>query len=314
MCGRGDGFGPVPMRCGWCAVAGTRSEPARCPGSSRVHRRARVRPRAPSPRPGPCSASWRGRRPRRAQRVVPSRPAVRPLRSGRSTRRRRAAGGAAPDRRSRGTTRATQSRERRPVTRVDVGVAVDAAPAQCDGEEGAAPAQHDRPIADLGDSLRDESPACLSDVAGGRTADAEATDGRVDTVRTDNEVVGAGRAVREAHPFRLAFVLEICHREAEPDRNFDAPRAESLVQRRSANRDTGSDTVPVAANVDVGEQAATVVENPLPHDRVRTSGQLRPDSELVERPDAVAGQVQAGAARLPLGHPLDDLGRDLPLP
>ena len=136
----------------------------------------------------------------------------------------------------------------------------------------------------------------------------------MDTVRADNEVVGAGRAVGEAHPLRLAVVIKLCHREAESERNLGAPRAEGLMQRRSANRDTGCDTVPVAANVDVGEPAATVVEKPLPHDRVRASSQLRPDPELVERPDAVARQVQAGAARLPLGHPLDDLGRDVPPP
>ena len=135
----------------------------------------------------------------------------------------------------------------------------------------------------------------------------------MDTVRTDDEVVRACRAVGEAHPLLLTVVLEIGHRQAESERNLDAPRAEGLVQRRSANRNTGSDTVPVLVNVDVGEPAATVVENALPHDRVRTSSQLRPDPELVERPDAVARQVQAGAARLPLGHALDDIGRSAAL-
>ena len=141
--------------------------------------------------------------------------------------------------------------------------------------------------------------------------DGEVTDGGVDTVRTDNEVVGARRVVGEAHPLRLAVVIEFCHGEAEAYRNPDVRCAEGVVQGRSANRDAGCDTVPIAADVDVGEQATAVVEKPLPHDRVRTS-QLRPDPELVERSDAVAGQVQAGAAGVPLGHPLDDLGRDLP--
>ena len=134
----------------------------------------------------------------------------------------------------------------------------------------------------------------------------------MDTVRTDNEVVGVSRVVGEAHPIRLAVVIEICHGEAEAYRNPDVRRAEGLVQGRSANRDTGCDTVPIAADVDVGKQAAAVVEEPLSYDRVRMSSQLRPDPELVERSDAVAGQVQAGAADVPLGHPLDDLGRDLP--
>ena len=136
----------------------------------------------------------------------------------------------------------------------------------------------------------------------------------MDTVRTDNKVVGASRAVGEAHPICMAVVIELCHGEAESQRNLGAPRAEGFVQCRSASRDTGCDAVPVAANVDVGEQAATVVEEPLPHDRVRTRCELRPDPELVERPDAVARQIQAGAARRPLGHPLDDLDRDVPQP
>lgn len=136
----------------------------------------------------------------------------------------------------------------------------------------------------------------------------------MDTVRTDNEVVGVSRAVGEVHLICLAVVIEICHRQAEAYRNSDVRRAEALVQGRSANRHTGCDTVPIAANVDVGELAATVVEEPLSYDRVRTSGQLRPDPELAERSDAVARQVQAGAADVPGGHPLDDLGRNLPHP
>ena len=151
-------------------------------------------------------------------------------------------------------------------------------------------------------------------MAGGGTTDREAADGRVDAVRADNEVVGAGRAVGEAHPLRLIVVIKLCRREAESERNLSAPRANGLMQRRSANRDTTCDAVPVAANVDVGEPAAAVVEKPLSHDRVRASSQFLPEPELAERSDAVARQVQAGAARLPRGHPLDDFGRDVPLP
>ena len=112
--------------------------------------------------PGPCSASWRGRRPRRAPRDV------RP--------------GRRHDLLDRGEVRVVgvpqQSRHRvgeveeQPaplspasvcrLTRVDVGVAVDTAFAERDGEEDAASAQHHRPIGDLGESVRDESPACLS--------------------------------------------------------------------------------------------------------------------------------------------------------
>ena len=78
----------------------------------------------------------------------------------------------------------------------------------------------------------------------------------------------------------------------------------------SSDREAAADAVPVAANVDVGEQAASVIEKPLPHDGVRAGCHLRRYPELVERPGAVAGQVHAGAARLPLSRPLDDVGRD----
>ena len=53
-----------------------------------------------------------------------------------------------------------------------------------------------------------------------------------------------------------------------------------------------------------------MVEQALPSDRVGRGGQSSPDTELTERPHGVARQIQAGAARLPLGHPLDHFGRD----
>jgi hypothetical protein len=82
------------------------------------------------------------------------------------------------------------------------------------------------------------------------------------------------------------------------------------VERRSTKRNTAADSLPVAANVDVGQQTATMVEKALSHDGVRASCHLRPDPELLERPGAVARQVHAGATRLPLRRPVHDLARD----
>ena len=99
------------------------------------------------------------------------------------------------------------------IARADVGVAVSGAVAEGDREEGAVSAEHDCPLADLGEVLRDEPPSHLSDVAGRHVPEGEAADARVDTVRTDHEVVRAGRPVGEAH---VAGVVDSCHRKAEP--------------------------------------------------------------------------------------------------
>ena len=193
------------------------------------------------------------------------------------------------------------------ISRVHVGIAVDRAVAERDREEGAVSAQHDCPLADLWEAFRDEPPARLPDVTRRRVGEGERADRRVDSIRTDHEVVLAGRAVGKA---RLALVTQVAQRKAEPDRSLGTAGAKRLVKRSSSDRDTAADAFPVAINVDVGEQTASVVEKPLPHDGARASGHLRQDPELVERPRAVAGQVHAGATRLPLGCPLDDLGRD----
>ena len=130
------------------------------------------------------------------------------------------------------------------------------------------------------------------------------------TTRSYTPVVPSEKRTRFASPSSSSAVTERPSRTGTS--TLPARRASWSAARRIATQ--VATPLPVAANVDVRELAPTVVEKPLPHDRVRTRSHVRPDPELVERPDAVARQVQASTPRLPLAHPLDDLGLDLPPP
>ena len=85
------------------------------------------------------------------------------------------------------------------------------------------------------------------------------------------------------------------------------------MQRRAIDRQASADTVPKPGNVDVGQATTTVVEKALPPYRIRSGCHGRSDAELTHAPHAVAGQVQTGAGRVPLGRPLYDLGCDVTL-
>ncbi len=74
----------------------------------------------------------------------------------------------------------------------------------------------------------------------------------MDAVRTDDQVVGAGRAVGEGHPRRLA-VLQAGHRHAEPDVHVRSRLEQRLVQRGAMDRHATADAVPQPVDVDVGE-------------------------------------------------------------
>lgn len=134
----------------------------------------------------------------------------------------------------------------------------------------------------------------------------------MDAVRADDEIVAASRAVGEADPRRSA-VFELRHRCAEPNRDLCDRLTQRLVQCRSMDRHAAADAVPKTVDVDVGKQTAAVVEEALPPDRVRARRQSRSDAELIQCPYGVSRQIQAGAGRLPFGHPLNDLDVDVAL-
>ena len=128
----------------------------------------------------------------------------------------------------------------------------------------------------------------------------------MDTVGADDEVVAAGRAVREDHLRRLA-VLQVRHRRAEPDRHLGGGLEKHLVQRRAMNRDAAADAVPQPVDVDVGEKTAAVVEEALPPDRVGAGGDDGSDAELVQMPvrrwPAGTGRRPSAATRSPARRP-----------
>ena len=116
----------------------------------------------------------------------------------------------------------------------------------------------------------------------------------MDAVRADDQVVAAGRAVSEAHTRRGAG-FHVRDRGAESDRRFGGCVAECLVQRRPVDRQAAADTVPEPIDVDVGQATTTMVEEPLPPDRLCSCDDCRSDAEFTQSAYGVAGQVQAGA-------------------
>ena len=85
------------------------------------------------------------------------------------------------------------------------------------------------------------------------------------------------------------------------------------MQCRAVDRQAAADTVPEAVDVDLGQSTTPVVEEALPPDRLRSCRNCRSDAEFARSPYGVAGQVQAGAGLVPVGHSLYDLEADVAL-
>ena len=79
-------------------------------------------------------------------------------------------------------------------------------------------------------------------------------------------------------------------------------------------REAGADVPPQRGEVDLGEQPAPMVAEPLVCDQCSSFGNRRLQTECTQRPSRVAWQVDARPDGRPGGFPLDHLGGEPPVP
>jgi alkylated DNA repair dioxygenase AlkB len=84
-----------------------------------------------------------------------------------------------------------------------------------------------------------------------------------------------------------------------------------VVQSSPMNRETGTNRLPERVQIDVEEDTAPVVEDPLTRDVMTLREHLLAQAELVESANTVCRNEQSGAAGVELGAPLDNLGVDV---
>ena len=100
-----------------------------------------------------------------------------------------------------------------------VGIGVDQPLADRDGQEGGAPAEHDRPAGDLGRAGGQEPPAVLADRDRRPWVDGQPPDRGAQPVGADDQVVVATAAVIEADLDGPVEVLERPDGAAQPHRH-----------------------------------------------------------------------------------------------
>ena len=191
---------------------------------------------------------------------------------------------------------------------VGVGVAVDPAVAERDGQEAPAAPEPDRPRRELGETVDEEPPAGLPQEVGLATAAGGGPDPRAHAVSADDEAVVAAAPVVEGRRGRAVLLTQPDDRRRQA--HGDA-LAQHLVELATPERDAGAGRAPEPGQVDVEEQAAALVQEPLPRD---LHGRGRRPS-----PAGRAGRVPgrswpAGTSRRPdasrLGRALDDVALD----
>ena len=147
----------------------------------------------------------------------------------------------------------------------------------------------------------------LADRDRGVGVDGQPPDRRAEPVGPDDQVVAVLAAVVEGHQDRPVQVLQRRDRPAHPDGHA---LAQDLVEVGPGQGQAGPDVPPQPVQVDLGQQPAVVVEQPLMGDGGGPGRHRLLQPERPQGADAVGGQVHAGPGGLPAGLPLDQLGRE----
>ena len=142
----------------------------------------------------------------------------------------------------------------------DVGVAVDQPAADRFDQERGAPAEHGRPGGDLGRGGGQPSPAVLADRHRRLRVDGQPPDRRPQPVGADDQVELGLLAVVEGHLDRPVQTLQRPDGPAHADGHA---LAQDLVEGGPGQAQAGADVPPQRIQVDLGQQPAVVVEQPL---------------------------------------------------
>ncbi len=181
-----------------------------------------------------------------------------------------------------------------------------------DGQERRAAPELYRPHRCLLRARREEAPRALSDGPDRRRVDHQLPYRGVHPVGAQYQVVADGAARAELYPHPTVVGGRFPDGLSPADRHVADPGQQGLLQVGAVQGHAWADAAPPAGHVDVEQCAAAVVGGVLPLDAHGPAGHRFGESECVEGPHGVAGQVDPGARGRGPGCALDDLHRGAP--
>jgi hypothetical protein len=141
-------------------------------------------------------------------------------------------------------------------------------------------------------------------------AKKELSDGRMDPIGSDDEVIRARRTISEGHVDPAILLTDRGHCCAEPHRDASGAVEKNAMKLTASDADAEADPVPELCQLDFCQQSSRVIQDSLMGhtDTSREHGIRKP--QRPESANAVPGEVQAGAARWPRRRTLDDFRND----
>jgi hypothetical protein len=155
-----------------------------------------------------------------------------------------------------------------------------------------------------------ESPAHLAEVSRTYAAKHELSDGRMDPIGSDDEVIRARRTISEGHVDLAILLTQHCHGCAEPHRDASGALEQNAMKLIASDAHAEADAAPELCQLDFCQLSSRVIQDSL---MGHTDGTCEHRIRKPKRPEsanAVPGEVQAGAARWPRRRTLDDFRND----
>ena len=125
----------------------------------------------------------------------------------------------------------------------------------------------------------------------------ESSDGRMDPVGSDDEVICAGRTISEGHVDLVILLTQRRQGGAEPHRDTRGALEQDAMKLTTSDAHTGADRVPEPCQLDFRQLSSPVIQNSLMRHADSSSQHLVRKTKRPESANAVAGEVKAGAAR-----------------
>jgi hypothetical protein len=179
-------------------------------------------------------------------------------------------------------------------------------PADRHRQERASRSEHRRPRPYPGGLIDEKSPAHLAEMSRTSAAKKELSDGRMDPIGSDDEVIRARRTISEGHIDPAILLTERCHGCAEPHRDASGALEKNAMKFTASDAHAESNPVPELCQLDFCQQSSRVIQDSLMGHMDSSSEHGIRKPKRPESANAVPGEVQSGAASWPRCRTLDN--------
>lgn len=155
-----------------------------------------------------------------------------------------------------------------------------------------------------------EAPADLAEMPRMDVSKNESSNGRMNPVGSDDEVIRARRTISEGDVDLVILLTQRCQRGAKPHRDASGALDEDAMKLTTSDAYAGADRVPELGQLDVCQLSSPVIQDSLMRHADSPSHQLVGKTKRAESANAVPGEVQSGTARWPRCRTLDDFRND----